>query len=628
MSVPLVCPRRTFTDEHLERGGPDGNLRLRICQPLQDGEPVPFEDLNPNTHCRGFLSVDKAEVEALLANPPNEQEHFELSRALRKYSAAAANLVDAKDPQRVLLPASGTRRGVLHIMDGIDESGDGGVVQSILSERERRKGGPAAADNNAAGPSAEPQEVFAPGSQNEDGDDAPSSINPPICPSPSQGEVAAAILGTAPHLLTVPSHMPAGSGGTVTSLLRQIRAAEARAAAAKPSMTEDMSAESSSVAAAPGPSSPPPSAQPTGLTTLESFLTSTRVFSVEKYRQARAKMVVGWSDEAFLISHVLPVLVAGSIDDVLSRWQAVLEETPTLADLKPRVTKLRNTWNNVCESPSHFCKGRLFPVLVVDEAEVLQQLLERQLRFNESLDLLKEQLENAHKIAIECRDNFKKRAIPNTQLEAAAYFESHQADLTRTGLATEALRDKIVALKKSMHPSDNNAAALDSMLNYTANIQQSLPQIPTSLASAASPSPTASSDSSSSSSAKSTDTTIKMYLLVNSDLTGMKAGKTAGQVGHAVAGLSRLLERNENGRFSAAQLETYNEWVENNEAKIILRATEAQMTDLHARFSEQSVAIYDLGKTQIPADSFTVLGFIPLKPADVPEEIRTMKLLY
>lgn len=87
------------------------------------------------------------------------------------------------------------------------------------------------------------------------------------------------------------------------------------------------------------------------------------------------------------------------------------------------------------------------------------------------------------------------------------------------------------------------------------------------------------------------------------------------------------MERNTHGRFSREQRATYGGWAENGEAKTTLRATEAEIVRLREKFPQLTEPVHDLGKTQLPANTFTVLGFIPLRPADVPEELRTMKLL-
>lgn len=114
---------------------------------------------------------------------------------------------------------------------------------------------------------------------------------------------------------------------------------------------------------------------------------------------------------------------------------------------------------------------------------------------------------------------------------------------------------------------------------------------------------------------------VKMYLLVNMDL-GMGKGKIAGQVGHAVSGLIRRL------MASKQPEENYQEWINNHEPKIVLKASEAVlhkvMEDL---VPDDFVAIYDLGLTQINPFSLTVVGLVPLRSNQVPPLVASLKLL-
>lgn len=112
------------------------------------------------------------------------------------------------------------------------------------------------------------------------------------------------------------------------------------------------------------------------------------------------------------------------------------------------------------------------------------------------------------------------------------------------------------------------------------------------------------------------DTNVKMYIIVNKDLK-MGTGKIAGQVGHCVAKLTRKLENK--------KTESYKEWVKTAEAKIILKSTEKQMLELLDKYN--CVEVRDAGKTQIPENSLTVIGFEPMRNSEVPDEVIEMKLL-
>ena len=113
----------------------------------------------------------------------------------------------------------------------------------------------------------------------------------------------------------------------------------------------------------------------------------------------------------------------------------------------------------------------------------------------------------------------------------------------------------------------------------------------------------------------------KMYILVNIDL-GMGEGKIAGQTGHVVSSIVRLHERNK-----TLNSKVYDKWIREGEAKIVLKANEQEMKNLYSKYSNISEQVFDMGKTQIAPDSFTVLGFYPLVDVDVPEELLKMKLL-
>jgi peptidyl-tRNA hydrolase, PTH2 family len=114
-----------------------------------------------------------------------------------------------------------------------------------------------------------------------------------------------------------------------------------------------------------------------------------------------------------------------------------------------------------------------------------------------------------------------------------------------------------------------------------------------------------------------------MYLLVNSDLKKMKAGKMAAQVGHAVQDITE--------RMVATDKDKWRKYKREGTKKIVVKATEAQMKQLSAEYTGGRdiwcVEVHDAGHTQIEAGSFTVLGFCPMDHTQVPEVIMEMKLL-
>jgi len=118
------------------------------------------------------------------------------------------------------------------------------------------------------------------------------------------------------------------------------------------------------------------------------------------------------------------------------------------------------------------------------------------------------------------------------------------------------------------------------------------------------------------------DDTPTMYIVVNNDL-GMSKGKTASQVGHVVCDLTI--------RLVGSQTVEYKDWRREGQAKVVLKATENTIENLYAKYYKDRkswcLVVHDAGKTQIAANSLTVLGFPPLYQKDVPEELKKLKLL-
>ena len=125
----------------------------------------------------------------------------------------------------------------------------------------------------------------------------------------------------------------------------------------------------------------------------------------------------------------------------------------------------------------------------------------------------------------------------------------------------------------------------------------------------------------------------KMYILVNMDLS-LGKGKIAGQVGHVVRRMTsfyydsyELMKTSEEATISFTKLDRlWDEWLTNGETKIVLKSNEKQMREFE--LSEKRnfpFAIYDAGRTQIPAGSFTALGFFP--SYDLEAKLNDLKLL-
>lgn len=101
-----------------------------------------------------------------------------------------------------------------------------------------------------------------------------------------------------------------------------------------------------------------------------------------------------------------------------------------------------------------------------------------------------------------------------------------------------------------------------------------------------------------------------MYILINTDL-GMQKGKIASQVGHVVG---MLVERIMRGTYEGTgatkeQQLAYLRWKKTGHKKIVLKATQKELEAI--KDNPDAEYVVDAGKTQIPENSLTVVGFLP-----------------
>lgn len=115
-----------------------------------------------------------------------------------------------------------------------------------------------------------------------------------------------------------------------------------------------------------------------------------------------------------------------------------------------------------------------------------------------------------------------------------------------------------------------------------------------------------------------------MYILVNDDLK-MGKGKIAGQVGHVVGLITEEIIRKsyESAKGVPDCYQRYIQWKMTGHAKIILKATQAQIEQFVGE--SESIYIRDAGRTQIAPDSLTVIGFYP--SAQLKDKFKDYKLL-
>lgn len=107
-----------------------------------------------------------------------------------------------------------------------------------------------------------------------------------------------------------------------------------------------------------------------------------------------------------------------------------------------------------------------------------------------------------------------------------------------------------------------------------------------------------------------------MYLFVNNDLS-MGKGKIAGQVAHSACQMVENLVK--------SPTSAYLDWSENLHKKVVLKATEAQLHQL--KLLPGAVTVHDAGRTQIPSNSLTVVGFPPTYKYQVNPDFHAYKLL-
>ena len=111
-----------------------------------------------------------------------------------------------------------------------------------------------------------------------------------------------------------------------------------------------------------------------------------------------------------------------------------------------------------------------------------------------------------------------------------------------------------------------------------------------------------------------------MYIIINGGLK-MQKGKIASQVGHAVHKITQHCVIN--------KLELWQNYIYNKCPKIVLK-TENQEQLLEIIENTKHIYksyIIDEGKTQIPPNSLTAIGYIPLCEDDIPECLKSLKLL-
>ena len=106
---------------------------------------------------------------------------------------------------------------------------------------------------------------------------------------------------------------------------------------------------------------------------------------------------------------------------------------------------------------------------------------------------------------------------------------------------------------------------------------------------------------------------MKQTFIINKDLK-MSKGKIAVQVAH---GEVFYMEEKFTGHSYGTMYDNYIDWMKDyTMKKIVLKASEQEMIELEAELKEKGIwthKVYDLGLTQILANSFTCLVIEPLE---------------
>jgi len=107
-----------------------------------------------------------------------------------------------------------------------------------------------------------------------------------------------------------------------------------------------------------------------------------------------------------------------------------------------------------------------------------------------------------------------------------------------------------------------------------------------------------------------------MYIVVNTNLK-LSTGKLCAQVGHAVQDVVIGCRGNR---------KRWNSYKNNGCAKIVLKADQQTFDEILAS-SYKKFIVTDAGKTECLEGTITAIGFAPMYESEVPDIIRSLKLL-
>ena len=109
---------------------------------------------------------------------------------------------------------------------------------------------------------------------------------------------------------------------------------------------------------------------------------------------------------------------------------------------------------------------------------------------------------------------------------------------------------------------------------------------------------------------------IIQYFIVNQELN-MSPGKIAVQIGHGATLVTAYLFMKNKSLYWL--------WQTNHQKKIVLRAKQKVLENLSKL--EFAFVIKDIGLTEIPVDSLTVITFLPMEKSKAQKYIKRLQLL-
>lgn len=118
-----------------------------------------------------------------------------------------------------------------------------------------------------------------------------------------------------------------------------------------------------------------------------------------------------------------------------------------------------------------------------------------------------------------------------------------------------------------------------------------------------------------------------MYLVVRTSL-GMSPGKLGAQIGHAVEMIIEDYATDAHGIRTPEQCERLNAtrlWKSESRTKILLAADDKEFD--RAKALPGAVVVVDLGRTEIAANSETVVGLWPMKRSERPGWFKRLRVL-